>query len=145
MAIGGESNQQLLGGGTVALPVVHGIVLHKVETYRCHILILTVRLVQRCSKVWVQYNLYVIIIIIIIKREPFTYHIEVDEGALVSWAFVQGAVLSNIVLPGAMEVIGHHVEVVQDTGVKHYKQNMSGILSRAGKSSLSIPHPPDYN
>ncbi|KAJ3602553.1 hypothetical protein NHX12_030305 [Muraenolepis orangiensis] len=34
-----------------------------------------------------------------LKRDPFTYHIEVDKGALVIWAFVQGAVLSNIGLP----------------------------------------------
>jgi len=46
---------------------------------------------------------------IIIKKNAFTYHIEVDEGSMVSWSFVQGAVLSNIVVPGAMEVIGHHM------------------------------------
>ena len=28
VAIGGETNQQLLSWGTIALPVVHGIVLH---------------------------------------------------------------------------------------------------------------------
>ena len=53
VAIGGESNQQLLGGDTVALPVVHGIVLRKTESYQIHILILTLRLGQRCFQVWV--------------------------------------------------------------------------------------------
>lgn len=45
----------------------------------------------------------------------FTHHIEVDHGSLVSRTPVQRAVLSNIVLPRTMEVIGHDVEVVKHT------------------------------
>ena len=73
--------------------------------------------------------------IISIQREPFTYHIEVGHGSLVRWALVQGAVLSNIVLPGAMEVIGHHVEVVQDTGMKHYQLNVRNSFHSLEKLS----------
>lgn len=50
--------------------------------------------------------------------DPFTHHIEVDQGSLVSGTLEQRAVLSNVVLPRTMEVIGHDVEVVQHTG-KH--------------------------
>ena len=43
-----------------------------------------------------------------------THHIEVDQISLVSGALVQRAVLPSDVLPGAVKVVGHHVEVVQD-------------------------------
>lgn len=49
------------------------------------------------------------------SNDPPTYHIEVDHRSLVSGALVQRAVLSNIVLPRTVEVIGHDVEVVQNT------------------------------
>ena len=36
VTVGGETNQQLLSGGTVALPVVHGVVLHIGENTGWH-------------------------------------------------------------------------------------------------------------
>lgn len=50
------------------------------------------------------------------NNDPFTHHIEVDHLSLVSGSLIQRAVLSNSVLPGAVEVVAHDVEVVQDSG-----------------------------
>ena len=47
------------------------------------------------------------------RQEFITHHIEVDEVSLVRWASVQRAVLPSVLFPGAMEIIGHHMEVVQ--------------------------------
>ena len=42
-----------------------------------------------------------------------THHTEVSIAASVSWVFVERAVLSGVVFPGAMEVIGHDMDEVQ--------------------------------
>lgn len=47
------------------------------------------------------------------KLSRHTYNVEVDIATSVSRAFVQRAVLSSVSFPGAVEVICHHVEVVQ--------------------------------
>lgn len=55
-----------------------------------------------------------------------TYHIEVDVSALVSWSFVQRAVLTGLLLPRSMEVIGHDMEVVQNPVEDRYRDQLTG-------------------
>lgn len=94
VAVGGETNQQLLGWGTIALPVFHSIVL---------------RIDQH------EYLLLNVIFTNLQHKNPFTHHIEVDHVSMVSGALVQRTVFSNVAFPSAVEVIGHDVDPVQDT------------------------------
>lgn len=56
----------------------------------------------------------------------YTYNIEVDVRSLVSWATVQRAVLTSLLLPSPMEIIGHDMEVVQNPVEERYRGQHTG-------------------